>query len=216
MSEKLPLPWLIQASSYNMKIGDETVITTVTDRLAIVNSNIAELKSVLKSSPNPFVGIDVLNNGDLLLFHVKKRCLIIQFKRMLVLDNLTDLPNSVQNLLADSSITFIGPRNITQKSTLSYVSGWQGRKFEISRIVDVGYLSGKLCKKPNLMSSTLEELLGEVGLDIKKPVISEGSMRPNWKSSSILSEEEVKLAMYEVHSCFQIATKLIADATIKS
>ncbi|KAG5582401.1 hypothetical protein H5410_053028 [Solanum commersonii] len=45
MSEQLPLARLIQASSYNMKIGDETVITTVTDRLAIVNSSISELKS---------------------------------------------------------------------------------------------------------------------------------------------------------------------------
>ncbi|KAH0677130.1 hypothetical protein KY285_024931 [Solanum tuberosum] len=179
-----------------MKIGEETVITIVTDRLAIVNSSISKLKSVLKSTPNPFVRIDAVNNGDLLLFYVKQRCLIIQFKGML-----------------DSSITFIGPRNITQKYTLSNVSGGRGWKIKIRRIVDVGYLTGKLCKKPNLLSSTLEELLDEVGVEIKKSLISEGSIRPNWQSSSILSEEEVKLAMYEVHSCYQIASKIITDAT---
>ncbi|XP_055808145.1 uncharacterized protein LOC129876682 [Solanum dulcamara] len=213
MSELLPISWLIQASIYNVKIGKEIVITTVTDREAIMNSSISELKSVLKSTPDPFVGIDVVNNGDLLLFHVKKRCLIIQFNRMMVLDNLIDIPHSLKEFLKDRSITFIGPGNIRQNSTVSYISGSSGEKLEFNRVVYVGYLTGKLCKKPNLLSCTLEELMGEVGIDIKKPVISEGSIRPNWQSSSILSEEEVKLAMYQVHSCYQIASKLITDAT---
>ncbi|XP_059295384.1 uncharacterized protein LOC132048705 [Lycium ferocissimum] len=220
-SELLPLPWLIEASTYNVKIGNDTVITTVADRETIVNSSISELKSELKSTPNPFVGIDVVNNGDLLLFHVKKRCLIIQFKRMVVLDNQTDIPQSLKEFLNDRTITFIGPRNISQKSTLSYdtarvlydINGASiHRKLELGRIVDVGYLAGKLLKKPKLLSSTLEEVMAEANVDIKKPVISEGSIRPNWQSSSVLSEEEVKLAMYEVHSCYQIASKL-NDAT---
>ncbi|XP_060174485.1 uncharacterized protein LOC132605314 [Lycium barbarum] len=214
-SELLPLPWLIEASTYNVKIGNDTVITTVADRETIVNSSISELKSELKSTPNSFVGIDVVNNGDLLMFHVKKRCLIIQFKRMLVLDNQTDISQSLQEFLCDRTITFIGPRNISQKSTPSYISGSSGRKIEFTRIVDVGYLAGKLLKKPKLLSSTLEEVMAEADVDIKKPVISEDSIRPNWQSSSVLSEEEVKLAMYEVHSCYQIASKLI-DATSAS
>ncbi|KAH0677131.1 hypothetical protein KY285_024932 [Solanum tuberosum] len=113
-SECLPLSWLVQASTYNVKIGEETVITTVTDREAIVISSISALKSELKT-PDPFVGID-------------------------------------NEFLWDKSITFIGPRNISQNSTESYIS-----------------------------SSTLEELLGEVVVDIKKPIINEGSMRPNWQ-----------------------------------
>ncbi|KAK4345515.1 hypothetical protein RND71_035691 [Anisodus tanguticus] len=87
------------------------------------------------------------------------------------------------------------------------------KKFELKRIVDVGYLAGKLRKNPKLLNCTLEELMGEVGLDIKKPVTTQGSMRPNWQFSSVLSEEEVKLAMYEVHTCYHIASKLIDDAT---
>ncbi|XP_060176426.1 uncharacterized protein LOC132606812 isoform X1 [Lycium barbarum] len=207
-SELLPLPWLVEASIYNVKIGNDTVITTVTDREAIVNSSISELNSELKSTPNPFVGIDVINNGDLLLFHVKKRCLIIQFKRMVVLDYQTEVPQSIKEFLKDHTITFIGPRNISQNSTPSYISGSSSEKIELNRIVDVRYLAGKLLKKPKLLSSTLEELMGEVNVDIKKPVISEGSIRPNWQSSSVLSEEEVKLAMYGVHSCYKIASKL--------
>ncbi|XP_060176425.1 uncharacterized protein LOC132606809 isoform X2 [Lycium barbarum] len=220
--ELLPLPWLIEASTYNVKIGNDTVITTVADRETIVNSSISELKSELKSTPNPFVGTDVVNNGDLLLFRVKNRCLIIQFKRMVVLDNQTGTPQSLKEFLNDQTITFIGPRNISQKSTFSYsipvsvsygISGVPSyRKLELSRIVAVGYLAGKLLKKPKLLSSTLEEVMAEADVDIKKPVISKGSIRPNWQSSSVLSEEEVKLAMYEVHSCYQIASKL-TDAT---
>lgn len=212
MSERLPLSWLVQASTYNVKIGEETVITTVTDREAMAISSILALRSELKT-PDPFVGIDVVNNGDLLLFHVKNRCLIIQFNRMMLLDDLTVIPSPLNELLGDKSITFIGPRHLCQNSTESYISGSRGQKLVLNRIVDVGYLSGKLCKKPDLLSSTLEELLGRVGIDIKKPVISEGSMRPDWQSSSVLSEEEVKYAMYEVHSCYQIASKLITDAT---
>uniref|UniRef100_M1BNE4 3'-5' exonuclease domain-containing protein n=1 Tax=Solanum tuberosum TaxID=4113 RepID=M1BNE4_SOLTU len=212
LSERLPRSWLVQASTYNVKIGEETVITTVTDREAIVISSISALKSELKT-PDPFVGIDNVNNGDLLLFHVKNRCLIIQFNRMMKLDNLTDIPLSLKEFLRDKSITFIGPRNISQNSTESYISVSNSDKLVLNRVVHVGYLTGKLCKKPNLQSSTLEELLGEVVVDIKKPIINEGSMRPNWQSSSILSEEEVKLAVYEVYSCYQIASKLITDAT---
>jgi len=150
-----------------VKIGEETVITTVTDREAIVISSISALKSELKT-PDPFVGIDNVNNGDLLLFHVKNRCLIIQFNRMMKLDNLTDIPLSLKEFLWDKSITFIGPRNISQNSTESYISGSRGQKLVLNRIVDVGYLSGKLCKKPDLLSSTLEELMGRVGIDIVK------------------------------------------------
>ncbi|KAL3356811.1 hypothetical protein AABB24_017459 [Solanum stoloniferum] len=212
MSERLPLSWLVQASTFNVKIGEETVITTVTDREAMAISSISALKSELKT-PDPFVGIDVVNNGDLLLFHVKNRCLIIQFNRMMLLDYLTDIPSSLQEFLLDKSITFIGPRNMSQMSIGSSISGRSSEKIVFNRIVDVGYLSGKLCRKPDLLSSTLEELLGRVGIDIKKPVISEGSMRPDWQSSSVLSEEEVKYVMYEVHSCYQIANKLITDAT---
>ncbi|XP_060176427.1 uncharacterized protein LOC132606811 isoform X2 [Lycium barbarum] len=206
-SELLPLPWLVEASIYNVKIGNDTVITTVTDREAIVNSSISELKSELKSTPNPFVGIDVVNNGDLLLCHVKNRCLIIQFKR--ILDNQTDIPQPLKEFLYDPTITFIGPRYISQKSAFSYYTS-EGiiQKLELSRIVDVSYLAGKLLKKPKLLSSPLEELMGEVDVDIKRPVICGGLMRPNWQSSSILSEDEVKFAMYEVHSCYQTASKL--------
>ncbi|KAJ8533763.1 hypothetical protein K7X08_007087 [Anisodus acutangulus] len=93
------------------------------------------------------------------------------------------------------------------------MSGSRVKKFELERIVDVGYLAGKLRKKPKLLSCTLEELMGEVGLDIKKPVTTQGSMRSNWQFSSVLSEEEVKFAMYEVHTCYHIASKLIDDAT---
>ncbi|TMW86901.1 hypothetical protein EJD97_020718 [Solanum chilense] len=219
MSELLPLSWLVQASTYKVKIGEETVITTVTDREAIAISSISALKSRLKT-PDPFVGIDVVNNGDLLLFHVKTRCLIIQFNRMMLLDNLTDIPAPLKEFLRDEDITFIGPRNISQNCTELYISGTGSssekiisQKIILSRIVDVGYLTGKLCKKPDLLSSTLEELLGRVGIDIKKPLISEGSMRSDWQSSSVLSEDEVKYAMYQVHACYQIASKLITDAT---
>ncbi|WMV51900.1 hypothetical protein MTR67_045285 [Solanum verrucosum] len=213
LSERLPLSWLVQASTYNVKIGEETVITTVTDREAIAISSISALKSELRTL-DPFVGIDVVNNGDLLLFHVKKRCLIIQFNRMMKLDNLTDIPPSLQEFLCDETITFIGPKNISPNSIeSSYIVGSSGQRLKFTRVVDVGYLTGKLCKKPDLLSSTLEELMGRVGIDIKKPIISERSMRPDWQSSSVLSEEEVKLAMYKVHSCYQIATKLITDAT---
>ncbi|XP_060176423.1 uncharacterized protein LOC132606807 [Lycium barbarum] len=220
LSELLPRPWLIEASTFNVKIGNDTVITTVADRETIVNSSISELKRELKRTPNPFVGIDVVNNGDLLLFRVKNRCLIIQFKRMVVLDKLSDSPQSLKELLNDRTITFIGPRNISQKSTFSYDTGSVFRgapihmKLKLSRIVDVGYLASKLLKKPKLLTSTLEEVMAEANVDIKKPVISEESIRPNWESSSVLSEEEVKLAMYEVHSCYQIASKL-TDATSK-
>ncbi|XP_060176433.1 uncharacterized protein LOC132606813 isoform X2 [Lycium barbarum] len=211
-SDLLPLPWLVEASIYTVKIGNDTVITTVADHAVIFYSSISELKSELKSTLNPFVGVDVVNNGDLLLFHVKNRCIIIQFKRLVLSDNKNDIPHSLKEFLYDRTITFIGPRNIIQKSTLSYQqSGLCGEKLELNRIVDVGYLAAKLLKKPKLLSSTLEELMGEVDVDIKKPVISEGSIRPNWQSSSVLSEEEVKFAMYEVHSCYQIASKL-ADA----
>lgn len=214
MSELLPLSWLVQASAYKVKIGEETVITTVTDREAIAISSISALRSELET-PDPFVGIDVVNNGDLLLFHVKNRCLIIQFNRMMLLDDLTDIPVPLKEFLRDKSITFIGPRNISQNCTESYISGTgsSSDKIVLNRVVDVGYLTGKLCKKPDLLSSTLEELLGRVGIDMKKPLISEGSMRPDWHSSSVLSEDEVKYAMYQVHACYQIASKLITDAT---
>ncbi|TMW86902.1 hypothetical protein EJD97_020719 [Solanum chilense] len=215
MSELLPLSWLVQASTYKVKIGEETVITTVTDREAIAISSISALRSELKT-PDPFVVIDVVSNGDLLLFHVKNRCLIIQFNRMMLLDDLTNVPAPLKEFLRDKSITFIGPRHLSQNCTESsymYGTGSRRERIVFNRVVDVGYLTGKLCKKPDLLCSTLEELLGRVGIDMKKPLISEGSMRSDWQSSSVLSEDEVKYAMYQVHACYQIANKLITDAT---
>ncbi|PHU20041.1 hypothetical protein BC332_11192 [Capsicum chinense] len=87
-----------------------------------------------------------------------------------------------------------------------YIIGTRGNPLEAS------FLTAKLCQKPNLLSSRLEELIGEVDIDVKKPVTSKGSI-PNWQSSSVLSEEEVNLVMYHIYSCYQIASKQISDAT---
>lgn len=159
--------------------------------------------------PNPAAGIDIINGGDLLLLCVKKQCLIIQFRRMMTLDDLTEIPDSLMQFLNDKSITLVGPKNISHKSTL-YVSESRSKiKLECNRIVDICYLGAKILMKPKLLTGTLEDLMVEAGLDhIKRPIINNGEMRTNWQSSSVLSEEEVKYAMYEVYSCYLIASKL--------
>ncbi|WMV11083.1 hypothetical protein MTR67_004468 [Solanum verrucosum] len=154
-----------------------------------MSHGISELRHDMKADPNPIVGIDVVNSGDLLLFYVKKRCLIIQYNRIL-----------------DKNITFVGPRHINNKSFT-----WSGvyQKFDFKTVVDVGYLAAQIRKKPRLLTSTLEELMLEVDVEIMRPIIGNGSLRHKWESSAVLSEEEVKVAMYEVYSCYQIATKVI-------
>ncbi|KAH0766118.1 hypothetical protein KY285_001989 [Solanum tuberosum] len=138
MSERLPLPWLLQMSIYNVKIGGENVITRVADRETTMSHGISELRHDMKADPNPIVGIDVVNS-----------------------------------------------------------------------VVDVGYLAAQIRKKPRLLTSTLEELMLEVDVEIMRPIIGNSSLRHKWESSAVLSEEEVKVAMYEVYSCYQIATKVI-------
>ncbi|KAJ8573432.1 hypothetical protein K7X08_009943 [Anisodus acutangulus] len=121
---------------------------------------ITELRHELKSDPNPIVGIDVVNSGDLLLFYVKRR------------------------LINNKSFT------------------WSGvyQKFDFKIVVDVGYLAAQILKKPKLLTSTLEELMLKVDVEIMRPIIANGSLRRKWESSVVLSEEEVKVAMYEVLS----------------
>ncbi|XP_016513704.1 uncharacterized protein LOC107830599 [Nicotiana tabacum] len=128
---------------------------------------------------------------------------------MMALDDLTAIPDSLMQFLSDKSITFVGPKNISHKSTL-YVSESRSKiKLECNRIVDICYLGAKILMKPKLLTGTLEDLMVEAGLDhIKRPIINNGEMRANWQSSSVLSEEEVKYAMYEVYSCYQLASKL--------
>uniref|UniRef100_A0A3Q7EK48 3'-5' exonuclease domain-containing protein n=1 Tax=Solanum lycopersicum TaxID=4081 RepID=A0A3Q7EK48_SOLLC len=206
MSERLPLPWLLQMSIYNVKIGGENVITRVADREATMSHGISELRHDMKADPNPIVGIDVVNSGDLLLFYVKKRCLIIQYNRILALNDKYQVPSFLASFLQDKNITFVGPRHINNKSFT-----WSGvyQKFDFKTVVDVGYLAAQICKKPRLLSSTLEELMLEVDVEIMRPIIGNGSLRHKWESSAVLSEEEVKVAIYEVYSCYQIATKVI-------
>ncbi|KAK4379503.1 hypothetical protein RND71_001365 [Anisodus tanguticus] len=81
----------------------------------------------------------------------------------------------------------------------------------IRTAVDVGYLAAQILKKPKLLTSTLEELKLEVDVEIMRPTIANGSLRHKWESSVVLSEEEVKVAMYEVYSCYQIATKMATE-----
>ncbi|KAF3634339.1 hypothetical protein T459_03164 [Capsicum annuum] len=206
MSERLPLPWLLQMSIYNVKIGGENVIVRVADREATMSHGISELRQDFKSDPNPIVGIDVVNSGDLLLFYVKKRCLIIQYNRILALNDKYQVPSFLASFLQDKNITFVGPRHINNKS-FTWSSVYQ--KFDFKTVVDVGYLAAQIRKKPRLLTCTLEELMLEVDVEIMRPIIANGSLRHKWESSAVLSEEEVKVAMYEVYSCYQIASKVI-------
>lgn len=90
--------------------------------------------------------------------------------------------------------------------------------------MEVGYLVAQIRKKPELLKSKLEELMAEVGLAVVRPVgdvmcmspfIVNGSMRQNWSSSEVLSDEEVKVAIYDVYSCYRIASKVTDGIEIR-
>ncbi|OIS97553.1 PREDICTED: uncharacterized protein LOC109233831 [Nicotiana attenuata] len=180
---------LSKMSIYDVNIGGDTVITRVADRIAIVNLGISELKAELNSSDS-IVGIDSINDlannntkfgGDLLLLYVKKRCLIIQYSRLLSLEKVRGIPDSLLQFLQDPNIAFVGPRNINTKWLFNSINpGGFNWKFEFRTVVDIGYLAAKVLKKPKLLTSTLEEVEVEAGVDIKKPITSNGAMRENW------------------------------------
>ncbi|KAK3199453.1 hypothetical protein Dsin_022868 [Dipteronia sinensis] len=114
----IPINILSKMDIYELEIGIEAakVKVTVIDIDALIDSNIAELRSLL---PRPVVGFDVKfgidhdNNtkiAKLLILCVGNRCLIIQ------LDRLSSVPDCLTDFLGDETICFVG-QEIEDKDT---------------------------------------------------------------------------------------------------
>ncbi|KAK3199527.1 hypothetical protein Dsin_022942 [Dipteronia sinensis] len=204
----IPINILSKLGIYEVEFEGCKFKVSVIDNAALINRNIAELRSLLRK---PVVGFDVKfgtdqhdqNNAEiakLLILCVTTRCLIIQ------LNNKVSAPKGLKDFLSDESICFVGKgvgnkvTSIHRSHGLSCVTG-----------VEVSDFVARVLKKPNLIGScNLTDLATEVGLVTMKETCCERSCqrKPDW-SGRIFTDDEIKSAIPEAILCYCIGLKLL-------
>ena len=193
----------------------------------ITNFRKAFLKNKKRKSERQVVGLDIkfvktegnLNKGKFLLLCVGSDCLMIQLP-----DSENIISHTLGQFLSDETICFLGTGMSNKASELgSYYFYPNGRKQalvmssngKLCRVdpkesvnlktgVEVGFLAAKILKKPNLENHGLAELAGEVGMDIKEPIVE----CPDW-NAKVFSNEEVKYAVHNAYTSYVIGNKLL-------
>ena len=133
----------------------------------------------------------------ILLLCVGTNCLIIQ------LLNLPILPVTLVQFLSDENICFLGTgmKNIVRDLNSRHSTSCGS--VECKTGVEIGYLAAKIMRKPDIENNGLEELAGEVGMDIKQP----SGKCPDW-NAELFSDEEIKYAMHNAYTSYVIGNKL--------
>ncbi|KAM4118916.1 hypothetical protein ACJW30_03G019100 [Castanea mollissima] len=195
---------------YDVEIGGANVKVSVVDNPAMVDAKINELRSSLQTSEGQVVGVDVKfvktdgnlkNKGKILLLCVGNQCLMIQ------LPDSVFISDTLGQFLSDETICFLGTGMSKIDSELDSLYYILPQSSAITRIsfsgVELGFLAAKILKKPNVENHGLAELAGEVGMDIKEPIVE----CPDW-NAKVFTNEEVKYAVHNAYTSYVIGNKL--------
>ena len=144
---------------------------------------------------------------------------------MIQLPDSETISDTLGQFLSDETICFLGTGMSNKASELgSYYFYPYGQKYAPVMIssngntyrvdpresvnlktgVEVGFLAAKIMKKPNVENHGLAELAGEVGMDIKEPIVE----CPDW-NAKVFSNEEVKYAVHNAYTSYVIGNKLL-------
>ena len=198
-------------------------------KIFITNFRMAFLKKKKKKpSERQVVGLDIkfvktdgnLNKGKFLLLCVGSDCLMIQ------LPDSENISDTLGRFLSNETICFLGtgmsnkaselgsyyfyPNGIKPiPTTLISINGPARRVdprvfVNLKTGVEVGFLAAKILKKPNVENHGLAELAGEVGMDIKEPIVE----CPDW-NAKVFSNDDIKYAVHNAYTSYVIGNKLL-------
>ena len=216
MMNLIPQSFRSKMGMYDIEIEGANVKVSIVDNPAFVGTKMDELRSSLQTSQRQVVGIDVKfvktggnlkYKGKFLVLCVGSHCMMIQ------LPDSGYISDTLGQFLSDETICFLGTgmsKIVSELGSLNYVPPVTGsnmvsfgKSVNFKTGVEVGFLSAKILKKPNVENLGLAELAGEVGMDIKEPT----SECPDW-NAKVFSNEEVKYAVHNAYTSYVIGNKL--------
>ncbi|CAI9105367.1 OLC1v1004275C1 [Oldenlandia corymbosa var. corymbosa] len=209
---------------YDTEINGVKVKATLAKQDEIVEKELSELKKSLMHTDFPVVGVDFKFSRrstfgrdfdgsapdrtewlpSLLVLYVKGRCLIIQ------LDHL--FPLSLARFLNDESICFVGIKidyhlkSLKEHHRSLCISSKAG---DLTRYgADIQELAACVLKNRSLLyCPELSDLARRIGFEIQG--IDESTASPPDWGAIVFTEEEIKYAIQDAHSCYCIGKKLL-------
>lgn len=204
----IPTQFASKMGIYKLEIKDVQFKVSVMDDSDVIDKKISELSGMLLKMRR-VVGFDVKFNSqtriaEMLILSAANLCLAIQ------LCQLSRIPESLTNFLADRTICFVGIG--VDKKTAS-IHGKTGYPVNCYTGIDLGHLAARVLKEPKLIGPTgIAELAKEVGIDhnsLSNKEI-EAVTPPNW-NAYVFTDKQVLYAVEEARGCYIVADKLLSS-----
>ncbi|XP_028765123.1 Werner Syndrome-like exonuclease [Neltuma alba] len=191
-------------SKYSVKYGGKAIETTVTDKAAVADEWVQEIRNKYSGNAKVVVGLDVewkptdaINvKPATLQLCINDKCLILQLLHM------EEFPTSLKRFFMDSKFTFVGVEiekdisKITEKYGLEFRNREDIRELAMSRN-KYGITGDK---------TSLKDLAMVVcNIHLKKPVNVQAS---DWEAST-LSSEQVEYACMDSYASYCVGHKLV-------
>lgn len=209
----IPSQFLSKIGVYDIQINGVEIKATIVDRNDQLEKGICELRSLMGDLP--LVGVDLkktslsglgLTVPHLLLLYVKNRCLIIQMKYVM------PLQESVGHFLSDKSICFVG---FKIDSHFNVLRDYEAFKYDSKSCLtgngaEICLLAASVLKNPSLLCCFgVDELASKIGFDMRLEADKKMEEKAfNW-TAFVFTEEEVKYAIHDVQQCYRIGERLL-------
>ncbi|KAK2640351.1 hypothetical protein Ddye_028146 [Dipteronia dyeriana] len=203
-----------QPAKAKFKVNVKVEVTVIViDSVALINRNIADLRSLLQ---RPVVGFDVKFGIDghktdtkiakLLILYVEDRCLIIQ------LDRLASVPDCLKDFLGDETICFVGTYMEDKTDIEDKVKGFLRYDILCRTGVEVGDLVSRVLKTEKFSTLGLASLCYQFGL---YPVTITGvpETTPD-RNARFFTDVEVEYAIFQARSCYRIGNLMLSKLNL--
>ncbi|KAL5565891.1 hypothetical protein UlMin_029055 [Ulmus minor] len=184
----IPSSLVPKVDDHQVRIGNVTVTVHLTEHPLFVSKKLQSF--IFRPFYRHVVGLDIQFDSRCslrwLLLYTGNCCL--KFYVPLLDLNVPASQNYLNQFLSDKNVIFVGHIN----------------KIDCKYGMELSFLAARVLKKPNMLNLQLEQLAGEVGLDVKPRTCA----NINW-CSRVFLEDDFKYAIHNAFHSYAIGNKAL-------